>query len=347
MEGARGIVRRWQLTSRPIARHPVVMADTQEIDYNEDYRRSRRNTLFWAAVTICLSLGSSTGAVEIGSLAKNLTFSHALIVAGSLAATGFSFCGYWHARSRLLANHTDFAIAARIGKLADRATAMEDLLQGVFGSIEHADDAIRNQFHNFDGQLRKALTESSIRVRSNKPVQVANEFRSSLESNSQVDIDRFDRFLVDFSSEYTHFLNDIYLEIKLSDIDAIQLEAERGQGQLSHLATKSIEAFQASARTLRVFARDVGRGERAWFRYFYHWPTVGLVVAAALLGGARLYVPSAMDHRIALWGLQGGLPQASAIASPVQEIAATLHPLSSGGSQPSSPSPSPAPSSGN
>ena len=112
------------------------MSDPIYIDFNEEYRRAKRNVLFWASTTIVLVIGTITsGDPIVTSWAQNIKFSPVVLVLGSWSIMIFMCVDFWHANNRLQVNYNPL-----------KATIVEK------GTVKNSSE-LANQFAGIRGSL--------------------------------------------------------------------------------------------------------------------------------------------------------------------------------------------------
>ena len=125
----------------------------QQIRYSDEFRRAKRNTLFWAVVTLLLAVGApaaNSPGLELAGF-KNMELSGPFLLGGSLVVLIFMVLGYVRAEADVITLNSDFALDHAFQNVVDTA---DDLIAHFRASIAHLSET-RSQFNNLSRRFKE------------------------------------------------------------------------------------------------------------------------------------------------------------------------------------------------
>ena len=287
----------------------------QPIQYSEDFRRSKRNTLVWAAAVVLLSIGTPqtekaakvSEIIEIGTLARNIAFSQPTLIVLAVVVLTFTFLGYWRANGRLKSFHAKFALVNRTADLSALAGMLDQKLRAGIEAVERtashassAADRMNSRFQALRNDLAVLVSDSHERL----DTHVANALETLRYEAKGMGGDRF---------KYTELMVTAPKGIIASQSDelatSIRDALDRETGKLANdIETASgglpewrkgleqqLRETASLAMELERFSGDLIRSERSWHRNYEEW-TVWIAVAAAMvLAAFRLGAPETLE----------------------------------------------------
>lgn len=300
------------------------------IHVSDGFRRAKRNVLFWAAVTLLLSIAWDGGrsAIELTGIARNISFSQQSLVMGSVLILAFMALGYVRAEQQLFARNNPFTYGRDLQSAADLAELVRRDIRSVQIDAQVVGDALVG--------ARKAVLEDALslieelRNEAKKIAQlhetVMNAGRSAKHERDQLHTielyrpvddaspDEWEAYgerrrtvsqtLSGWESKYRSAVAEIEklrvntprLRQLISEFDAIEKKIKA----VDQIELGKIDDFKAG---LQSYADEIDRREKRWFYLFDRgvvWVSTGLAVFVAIW---RL----CYDQSLTWWLLETGL----------------------------------------
>lgn len=267
--------------------------DREPIRFSEEFRKAKRNALFWSMVTMLLALGLTNGSneIEVYGIVRHLTFPHGLLLSSSLAVLVFMTLGFRRAQIRLRSNHSDFAVAHRLSEAAEVADTLFEkvttTLQGAGELDAHIQDRLERMKSLADAEISNiSQVKVSLQnvkedkldgfLKGNAPLEI-----KEISSAAKKCIEAVDYAQRSIESTIGNILRN--MDPKQTPRPLPELTKEGGA-----LAVNTDELAELS-KSLRVFSDAIGKGERRWLFWYDEVPVYGLAAVATIFAAMRLY----------------------------------------------------------
>jgi hypothetical protein len=262
----------------------------EPIQYNEAYRIARRNALFWGAVTILVSVGTSNAGtpIEVPAVLRNLSFPQSFLTVFSLVVMLFMLAGYYRADQVFVSSHSGFAKAQRIHGVADEVVNLANVLRELNGAAVQAQQSInekRRQIETHADRVLSVVTQLSAAAaeplafhdrpfRANDfvnmdPVQ-RDEFRIQQQQN------KIDEARASAQAWVQGFLGRLREGIESSLIEMRRPELPPSIEHAASVETRALAQLDQLSQDLHGFADTIGPREKGWF-YAYERGAVWIV----------------------------------------------------------------------
>ncbi|MEM1051948.1 MAG: hypothetical protein AAGI28_07630 [Pseudomonadota bacterium] len=303
--------------------HVAKDTDLGPIHYSENFRRAKRNVLFWAAVTVLLSIASvdSDASVELTGIARNLSFSQSALVFGSLLVLALMFLAFVRARRLLIATNNHLTYGEDLQAVALRAQVVErdietaktearealDLLEkqkteSISETITSVDKLIEDTRRIIDAQdtiLKDwSLLESNMadlaRIDSSEPPQEKEELYLLWQldrRNAAKQVRRIEGPMAVAREDIRRAVE------KKSDPKALLSELESVREGLGAVLAVDVEPITQIDARLKRFADRIERQDKIWYLLFDFWLVVVASVSGLSFAASYLYD----QHNLALW----------------------------------------------
>ena len=296
--------------------------DHEPIQFNEEFRRAKRNVLFWVGVVVLLSIGTasaptvsdissapvlSTNVIEVGSVARNLAFSQNALIFLALVVLIFMAISFVRAESRLGAFLSKFRVAAKLWDAASLAETLVNSLRMWSENAHRANDAVQQYARNVSaaGPVFRHNIMALAREYGENAANAVETITSEFEGQSgpfQTDhvLSIAGAANKPLSEMSRHM--ELYIEAQFNgfisqeqEVIRKQLEIESNHAQLA----QGQEFVSELARQLESFSANLVGGEISWHKWWdvwLVWIAIGLVVTLAC---TRMMAPEYVTSFIA------------------------------------------------
>lgn len=271
--------------------------EDEPILFTEEFRRAKRNALFWSAVTLLLAIGHSTDEIEVRSLVQNLDFPQATLLLGSLVILVFMVIGYHRAEDRLLKRHTPFAIAQRI---EDTAKFVERMLEEL-KKIRQMADEMSNTVSVVRSEIQERIVLADKKI---ERIQITPQTNDELKGLRQdilnnvpwgTGVDKV--HVADFTNQkVTSFLENeskrVRNEVEQQLRELFRPDSLEPLGEWIHKEDAKVQTelqrLGELSDSLHGIAASIRDGERYWFYWYDRAPVYGLFGLAMFAAVIRL-----------------------------------------------------------
>lgn len=131
----------------------------KQISFHEEFRKAKRNVLFWGVLTILLAVGTvNAESVDPSSLIRGISLPPVPLVVGSAAILIFMFLGYWRAEQHLIIKNREFTDQHDIGEAIKVIIALrDDLKDKSMAATTNKDRLVRIHNVTRDAQMKIGL----------------------------------------------------------------------------------------------------------------------------------------------------------------------------------------------
>lgn len=288
--------------------------DQSLIQFNENFRKAKRNTLAWSSISILSTIGVSSDSAPVPLFATGLQYPQTLLVILAFVVAVFMILGYVRAERIVIIKSSQFFLENEAGKLANAFETLSDALNEKVAIIKDMSVDVTSLsagttqiaseiYHSVmrgTQQLNEVLFFSSVIGEENEGIK---EFSENIRATKDEDkIEGFRRQIEEKHFEINHNVLAIEKTTSgyLSQIERTALSAEQAlrmylskvqndEKKISENIRKlisEIEEISKASTKINKFHISISRGEKLWHVLLDRIPSYGSFMVAAILFGA-------------------------------------------------------------
>jgi len=262
------------------------------VNISEEFRRAKRNSLFWSSLTLLAIIGVPTSQEQLAkdqtvvSLFQiGLSFTQAQIIAVCFLVSLFMIIGFRRAEAVLLVQNTEL-MRERWGE------HYSSILKSLINDANSASAGIESYEHEAKRATKQAEAAAQPILHDSKAiVDTLRQLKSDLDDKKFYDQvqGQGPRLNQNKVSKNIHAARDRLTSIS-TKLDAYPEVPEKlNESELDNIKLlrtnleQSIAKIANVSETMRGFDRKLGLGEKRWFWFFDQVPVYGLFTLSALL----------------------------------------------------------------
>ena len=272
----------------------------------EEFRRAKRYSLTWSALTVLACLGeeivSATSNSTPGIFPLGLDFTKSKIIGAAWLCAVFMVFGYARAHRLLRLLNSKFLKSRNIETTFEQADELERVVSSSVSEIQTAANGAdqwlsrtKNTYSAVEAQLRSIasdiLKDDSSLSLNNLPALLMSPMAMKDDSNSLLNREaqwtehfkRMKALTSDRNTELAKTINDI-LDNTSQTIESRESQIREDLNERLEKISSNTSSLGRLSEDLRAYHDAIGAADRRWVLWHDHVPTYGLFVMASLFG---------------------------------------------------------------